>query len=301
MPIRPFFTLEATSRASRIIQYKANDVDYGYVLNRTIAANVFSAKKGDTSDLKGLFMQRYLVCESIVNDDDLLRDLKSTKFDMGIAEIVEDCQEGLFEVLGIQNVIHTSALPIYTSVYIMYGIPEINSFMPNMLLPYSQYMSFKERFVNFYATYMISKLIGKLQDDMTESYRKKYGADFPHLVELRKKKANFVFLNTNEHLDFPNLITTKVKYIGGLENPNQIPISEKLKNTIEQYKGFVVFSFGSLLKTKQIPPTVRDDIISAFKKFPDYAFIWKFDTKDNDNWDFVNGATNIYFEDWLPQ
>ncbi|KAE9548590.1 hypothetical protein FO519_008200 [Halicephalobus sp. NKZ332] len=301
IPVNPYATLTPTPNASRFIQYETKNVDYSHYANLYNAESIFGSDKEFEKGLSALYRQKYLVCEEIINDEDLMKDLNATKFDMGIGEIIEVCQEGLFELLNIQNVIHTSAPTIYSNIYEMYGIPEIPSFVPNILSPYSQFMNLKERLYNLYETWKFISVTHKMNNEVTDLYRKRYGPDFPHLADLRKKKANFIFMNIDKHLDFPSLTTSKIKYVGGLEDFRQNSISEHLQNIIEKYKGFVILSFGSVLKINCVPPGIRKEIISAFKKFPDYAFIWKLEKEEVDDWDFADGATNVYFESWIPQ
>jgi len=301
LPVAPFIRLNATSKATRIIPYINENIDFSYVRSLSTMSNIFKPNRDPYRDVPNLFKQKLSVCEAVANDDDLIRDLNSTKFDMGITEVADTCQEGLFHVLGIHNVLYTCAVPIQNTVYRMYGIPEIPSFMTSMVFPFSHYMSYWERFQLFKTNIKRDYLIGKLESDMTECYRKKYGPDFPHLAELRQRKANFIFLNSNEHLDFPNMITPKIKYIGGLESPDILPISEELESIIKKYKGFVVFSLGTIYNMQPMPMTTRKAILSSFNKFPDYAFIWKFDKGGPDGWDFAKGYSNVYLQEWLPQ
>uniref|UniRef100_A0A915D9E5 glucuronosyltransferase n=1 Tax=Ditylenchus dipsaci TaxID=166011 RepID=A0A915D9E5_9BILA len=74
---------------------------------------------------------------------------------------------------------------------------------------------------------------------------------------------SYLFLNTNEVLDMPKPISPKVKYVGGIAIGKQ---GQSIDQEIEEVlsipsKGTVLFSFGSLVKTSQIPYQLKYDDI----------------------------------------
>lgn len=129
MPLAPVIRMNATSKASRIIPYNNKNIDFSYIRSMSTMTNIFKPNRDPYRDVPILFKQKLSICEAVVNDDDLIKDLNSTKFDIGITEVADTCQEGLYEVLNIQNIIYTSAVPMQNTIYRMYGIPEIPSFV----------------------------------------------------------------------------------------------------------------------------------------------------------------------------
>jgi len=302
MFLDPDVTNRATSRASKYILYKPETVDFSGFLNMTAkTAACFDPNRPAGTDLPMLFSTRMKICEAMINDENLWSELKSTKFDLGISEYNEDCQEGIFEVLGIKTVIMTSAISMYEQIYNNHGIPNIPSFMPSVILPYTPEMSWKQRLFNTIVNYKIEQLYKWSTGAMHEFYKKRFGPDFPNLMELRKQKTAFTFMNSIEHIEFLGPITTKIKFIGGLQPRHVDPIPENILKKLESKKGFVILSFGTFARSNTVPEKIRKEIVSAFKKFPDYAFFWKYKTSENENLDFMEGADNVFLESWVPQ
>lgn len=292
----------ATDRASKYILYKPETVDFSGFLNMTAkTAACFDPNRPAGTDLPMLFSTRMKICEAMINDENLWSELKSTKFDLGISEYNEDCQEGIFEVLGIQTTIMTSAISMYEQIYNNHGLPNIPSFIPSVILPYTPEMSWKQRLINTIVNYKIEQLYKWSTGAMHEFYKEKFGSDFPNLMELRRQKTAFTFMNSIEHIDFIGPITTKVKFIGGLKPRKVDAIPESILKKIENKKGFVILSFGTFARSNTVPEKIRKDIISAFRKFPDYAFLWKYKTSEDENLDFMKGVENVFLEPWLPQ
>lgn len=59
-------------------------------------------------------------------------------------------------------------------------------------------------------------------------------------------------------------------------------------------------SFGSIVKTSQIPYAKKVELIAALSSFSDYTVLWKYDDIDDDAQLFAN-STNIFLRKWLPQ
>ena len=60
-------------------------------------------------------------------------------------------------------------------------------------------------------------------------------------------------------------------------------------------KGVVLISFGSVLKDSNLSEDKKQSLLSIFKNFPEYDFIWKW-TEDVENL-----PKNVLKSKWLPQ
>ena len=73
---------------------------------------------------------------------------------------------------------------------------------------------------------------------------------------------------------------------------------------MDQDGGFIVVSFGSILKGAAMPDKVRRVFLNTFARLPlNLKVIWKWENHTSINTDLVsNGySRNIKFVDWLPQ
>merc|ERR1719361_2890546 len=78
----------------------------------------------------------------------------------------------------------------------------------------------------------------------------------------------------------------------GKEFPSNDSIGNFLNNS---KKGVVLISFGSVLKDSNLSEDKRQSLLSIFKNFPEYDFIWKWTE------DVKNLPKNVLKSNWLPQ
>jgi glucuronosyltransferase len=296
----PDVTEVGTERA-HTIRYYSESVDYSGFLNLSCKSSVFTPSRKAASDVPMVFEMYKKVCNALVNDNKFWEELNSTKWDIGMTEFVDNCPDGIFEVLKIGKVVMISAVTMFNPTYEAFGIPFIASFMPNMFLPFSDKMTWKQKLLNLYVNYKLNDMFTINSNAQTEMFRKKFDPNFENLLKLRQRKAAITFINTNQFLDVPTLITNKIKYVGGMEVKNAAPINQRLMKIIESSKGFVILSFGTFARSKSVPIQIRNAISMAFKNFPEHTFFWKFDVEDDEIPEFLQNSTNIYLEKWLPQ
>ncbi|RCN27383.1 hypothetical protein ANCCAN_26882, partial [Ancylostoma caninum] len=82
-------------------------------------------------------------CETLVNDDALLEELRKEKFDAGIAEVYYICGLGLFEVLNITTTMAVTALTHLDSLSHAIGEPTAISYLPCEWLLWNDNFLFK--------------------------------------------------------------------------------------------------------------------------------------------------------------
>lgn len=108
-------------------------------------------------------------------------------------------------------------------------------------------------------------------------------------------------VNSNEIIEKPRPISHKIKYVGGMGKKKAKPLSKELDALLDSsLKGVVIFSFGTQVPTKKVPIEIRRNFVNAFKMFPDFLFIWKYDNLTEDS-EMFGEAPNIHRLEWLPQ
>ena len=70
---------------------------------------------------------------------------------------------------------------------------------------------------------------------------------------------------------------------------------------MQNKKGVIVFSFGTLAPTSLIDEGTKKNIINIFAEFKDYNFIVKIDKEDEIFLKLAAQATNIMTTTWMPQ
>ncbi|KAI6221557.1 Glucuronosyltransferase [Aphelenchoides besseyi] len=242
------------------------------------------------------------LCRTLVSKQSLIEELKAEKYDLGLTALFDGCGLGLFHLLGIPAAVGYSPTAEAYGMRGILGYPSPPSFVSdieNHDLQGDQF-TLKERVHNFlYSTGSLGDSVNEpLQPVFDELY-----TGFPQVSELYKN-LNFIFLNTHELLAMPKPISSKIKFIGGLALKRPIkhnslpPDVEKAIN--QGSDGFVLFSFGTYARTSLIDKTTKEAVVKAFKRFPSFSFLWKFDDLDEDVELFKEGS-NIHRFKWLPQ
>ncbi|XP_064619214.1 UDP-glucuronosyltransferase 2B14-like [Lineus longissimus] len=95
-------------------------------------------------------------------------------------------------------------------------------------------------------------------------------------------------------LDFPRATYGNIKYIGGMNYKKSQPLTGKYAELADGATGgFIVVSLGADLLF--LPKDLGDKMVAAFKKLPNYTFIWA--TKG----ELTEMPGNVFRTDWIPQ
>uniref|UniRef100_A0A915CLS1 glucuronosyltransferase n=1 Tax=Ditylenchus dipsaci TaxID=166011 RepID=A0A915CLS1_9BILA len=210
------------------------------------------------------------------------------------------CKALITDSALIPSMVGYTAVPSMDGVFEMLGIPVPPSFVTSVLRAYPEdqdQLSFKRRVQNF---------LEALEDAVFPAFSTeqtlfgKYFPGFPSLQALGSKMSYF-FVNTNEILDINKPISAKIKFVGGIAMKKPKKLDEEAEKVLSiPSKGVILFSFGSLVKTSQIPYAAKVEILKAFKEFPEYTFLWKYDDIEEDA-DLLRNYSNVYTRSWLQQ
>uniref|UniRef100_A0A914NZ54 UDP-glucuronosyltransferase n=1 Tax=Panagrolaimus davidi TaxID=227884 RepID=A0A914NZ54_9BILA len=241
-------------------------------------------------------------CEAMVEDESLLEWIKEGKYDSVLSSAYDACGHGLFHLAEIKPVMIYSPTNLIDHWALMLGIPAMASYVPNPLRNNGQgdKMSLTQK-ISALAdrTYQQQIVLPSYHEVQNSIFQRKFGPSFPSLTELAKQ-SSMVFVNSHPLLELGRPYSHKIQQIGGITLKES---SGKLSNEFEEilndrYKGAIVFSFGSLAKTDQIPIKIHEIFAKAFNNFPQYTVIWKF---DGENTEFMSNYSNIYPVKWIQQ
>ncbi|KAF5301857.1 hypothetical protein FQR65_LT08689 [Abscondita terminalis] len=123
---------------------------------------------------------------------------------------------------------------------------------------------------------------------------KYFGTQYPPLQNIDISLA-LVNSDTTFHPVKP-LIPTIVQIGGGTHRTPKKPLPIELKNTLDAAKhGFIYFSLGSNVKSKDLSKETRDVILETFSEIP-YTVLWKFELDE-----LPNKPKNVIISKWFPQ
>ncbi|KAI6181848.1 UDP-glucuronosyltransferase [Aphelenchoides besseyi] len=214
-------------------------------------------------------------CEGILSNRRLLHKLKKADYDVALAEYFDPCSFALFHHLGIKSVHMISAVPLDEQTAVANAEPIDFSYVPSKLMVH---------------------LINELKDKVT---RKFLGSRFPSTVDLLQN-IDYFWLNTNEFVDTPRATSPRFKHVGGIavKAPGRLsPELEKLMNSATG--GVVLISFGSIVRTTEMPQRVQNVFIETFAHFPTITFIWKVTKVDANLTSLL--PLNVKLVEWMDQ
>lgn len=101
-----------------------------------------------------------------------------------------------------------------------------------------------------------------LADSQTALAREFFGTSFPDVKEL-ERNLDLIFVNSNEIIEMPRVLTTKIVYIGGVGNSNAGRVIKEWDNLLNlSSRGTILISFGT-----QVCLPVPWFILADFERF----------------------------------
>ncbi|CCD62608.1 glucuronosyltransferase [Caenorhabditis elegans] len=238
----------------------------------------------------------------LLKDKVALDDLKSRNFDVIISET--------FELTGmyIAHMLNVPCIPVWSAVRFtifnnIFGQPSSLGYSQQPFSKLAPEAGFIDRlndvYRNFFFTITMDGM-GQYQNDFIE---KAVGRPLPYWKDLIKE-APVYFTNSNEYLDFAVPTTATIVHIGGftmdLEKMKHVdPLPDKYAKILEERESTVLISFGSVIRSYQMPDNFKAGIIKMFESLPDVTFIWKY---ERDDVEFQKKLPkNVHLKKWVPQ
>uniref|UniRef100_A0A7G3B2B4 Putative udp-glucoronosyl and udp-glucosyl transferase n=1 Tax=Lutzomyia longipalpis TaxID=7200 RepID=A0A7G3B2B4_LUTLO len=123
--------------------------------------------------------------------------------------------------------------------------------------------------------------------------------DFPGLPALDELELQtlLALVNYSPAVHDPEPMLPNVVPIGGLhiKQAKNLP-EEYLKILNSASKGLILFSMGTNIKSRMLGEERIGKIIEAFKKLPQFIFLWKFEDEN-----IPNLPENVLVRKWMPQ
>ncbi|RCN31066.1 UDP-glucoronosyl and UDP-glucosyl transferase, partial [Ancylostoma caninum] len=238
-------------------------------------------------------------CRATLENKELLPWLKNEKFDLAFAHMFDVCAVGLVHAAKIPSWIWLNSGSVIDYVANLVGIPLIPSYVPPIMMAAAGEMSFLQRTKSLIG-HGLMKVFWKrlIADPETELFRTLVSPDFPNLLELAAK-CPLVMANTNELYEAARPTLAKVVNIGGIgmEVKDSKPLPKQIEEIVNAGDITVLFSFGSVVAAHRMPLEMKKTFLEAFRRFPEYQFLWKYEKDDIK--DML--PSNVHLFKWLPQ
>ncbi|RCN37322.1 UDP-glucoronosyl and UDP-glucosyl transferase [Ancylostoma caninum] len=223
--------------------------------------------------------------------------IKHQKFDLFISECIASF-DALLYMNGIKKHVCVGTTNPFELLMQWMGVPNMPSYVPvnnkGFLVP----MTYLERAQNFLELTIMSVIMEHTYAKEFNEYIDKAFGPKTWSMQKQTEQCSYIFVNNDEVLDFPRVITPKFHYIGGLRRQLPKPLNSKWEKIFASAKrGVILMSFGTMARSTEMGEQRRNAFTKAFETFPDITFIWRY---ENTSDQFTN-ASNIVLHDWLPQ
>ncbi|ETN85063.1 glycosyltransferase family 28 protein [Necator americanus] len=196
-------------------------------------------------------------CKDLLEDTELLNSLNESKFELVYTEANDICAPGIFQILGIKNVVLAVAHTMMPRMYEVTGMSTLPSFMPEIVTPFSDDMTFVERMANFKISMQFMFHMRKWERIFWEHFNAKYPG-FPAIREIYNEKTALIMTNVHEFAESPRPTTNMIRYIGGSTLYEAKPLEKDLDDLLNEREATVLFSLGSVAKSKNMPEWLRN-------------------------------------------
>ncbi|CAI2351016.1 unnamed protein product [Caenorhabditis sp. 36 PRJEB53466] len=240
----------------------------------------------------------YLNTKNMINNEDLVRQMKEEKFDIGITELFDFSGLAFFEVIGLKNVIGAHTTSVFEGTLMATGAPILPSFVPSSQTFTDDSGSLLSRLNNLYMTYWSYEFQNKIQGFAQKALDEHYGkGKAPRIWDL-VRDITWFFVNSDPIFDFPKPLPQNVIEIAGISVSKTNSLDKDWDVILSERKKNVLVSFGSIASPTTMPEAVKKSIVTTFAAFPDVTFIWKYDDTESH---LTKHLTNVHIVKWMPQ
>ena len=229
-------------------------------------------------------------CRAIVSDENLLLKMERLDFDLVLVDntIMFKCAFLVIHRLGVPHV----SLMDYPEPWLL-RLPWLPSFAPFKVLPYTEKMTFWERFLNTFTqiAWIWFPPVSDVPADILERYQQ-YG-EFGSVEDLRAQSLLY-FLTSDYHLDYALPAMPFIIHIPGLTIVPSKRLPPDLNAIVaDSPDGVVLVSFGS--SAANLPKELGMKMLSAFGHLKQ-TVLWRYANTFN-----LTIPSNVYIMDWMPQ
>ncbi|CAG9534713.1 unnamed protein product [Cercopithifilaria johnstoni] len=152
--------------------------------------------------------------------------LEVYRYDLGITEQICFCVYAIFNRIGLNNHITTRAVNLLEAISDIFGVSFNPSYVPAGFAFKSDKMNYLDRLLTNVIMYIITYGLTKLIWEPTAQslqYHLPNKFDYSGAV----KESSFVFVNAEELIEFPRLVSRKIVFVGGIAVSEASPLIEK--------------------------------------------------------------------------
>ncbi|CAI5451088.1 unnamed protein product [Caenorhabditis angaria] len=241
------------------------------------------------------------LAKQMLNDKELHDLLENKKFDAHVAETFELSPFYLAHLIKIPKTISVFSASKF-SIQSIFGQPNTLGYIPGEFSKFGPQSGFFDRLNDFYYLMTAKKTDFDMMEFQAYEFSKMIGDDIevPTWQEL-VTKSTYYFFNSNPYLDFAMANVGSIVNIGGftIDKSKKIDeLPEEYENILKERPSTVLISFGSVVRSYQMPESYKNSFLNLFQSLPDITFIWKYE-KDDEMLQKI--PKNVHLKKWVPQ
>uniref|UniRef100_A0A0N5A5S9 UDP-glucuronosyltransferase n=1 Tax=Parastrongyloides trichosuri TaxID=131310 RepID=A0A0N5A5S9_PARTI len=235
----------------------------------------------------------------IFNDNELIKNIKKERFDVGIAEAISPFLFGMLKVCSVKTNVAAFSMPLSDQNYKDFGLDFPTSYIPTSMSPFTDKMSYMERTQNL-GVYLMSRYFHHLygyKPSLQDEFDNKYGKGYYDRDKIIGNSA-FIFLNSHPFIDIPGPKTPKMVEISGIGIKDTKPLDNYWDKILSLSPNTVLISFGTIAKSSFMPENLKNGLLETIKRLPNITFIWKYESPEDGTGE---GIENLILSKWFPQ
>ncbi|UMM32346.1 hypothetical protein L5515_006176 [Caenorhabditis briggsae] len=236
----------------------------------------------------------------LLKDGNIIQELRAKKYDVVIAE--------LFEITGvyIAHLIDVPCIPImpavrFTNTMDIFGQPSLLGYIQHSGSKMAPDAGFLDRLNDVYRNFLFDLNTDSNSYHQQKVFEKAVGKSLPSWKDLVKQSPIYM-TNSNPYLDFAVPTTATIVHVGGITvdlNKPKTVLPDDYEKILQERESTVLISFGSVIRSFQMPANFKAGIIQMFESLPDVTFIWKY---EKDDAEFQKRLPkNVHLKKWVPQ
>ncbi|XP_078350006.1 UDP-glucuronosyltransferase 2C1-like [Oculina patagonica] len=234
------------------------------------------------------------LCEGVPNDTEVLNKLKG--FDLIVYDTVAFGGVLVGELLGIPRVEIMPISPNNPFGLYFHMIPMPVSYVPQLLMGFTDKMTFVERVLNFGLYNAMKLFMYIIFERSMNALKVKYNINPEKSFQQAVSDAELVIIGADFALEYAQPLLPGNIMVGPLNVRDARPLPPDLEKFVSNSggHGFIIVSFGSNVASV-LPRTVVDMLATAFGKLKQKV-LWRLKG-------YIPSflSTNIKVMDWLPQ
>ncbi|XP_058479446.1 UDP-glucuronosyltransferase-like [Solea solea] len=231
-------------------------------------------------------------CESLLNNQQLMSQLREKGFDMVLTDPFLPCGSILARVFSIPSVYFLHGLPCQLDLRAN-RCPFPTSYIPSAFSGNTNVMTFPQRVKNMLMSGVESYLCKVLFGHYDEMVSRYFGEDMTYMDlishgDIWLLRYDFVF-------EYPKPIMPNMVFIGGINCADSAPLPADVAEFVDGSgdDGFIVFTLGSMVS--KMPAEKAQQFIEAFRQIPQRV-LWRYTGVP-----LVDVPKNVRLMKWLPQ